>query len=203
MHVQIGLLALDPSKLDGAVHYVVDEARPKVEGEPGCLGFSVLTNAEVGVVIVESFWVSGDALREAERIIAPVREEAARRGAGTVSVERFEVVSSVRVARPQAGGAVRLTRVDTPPARVDEAITAYEDTAVPWLTEADGFTAALVFADRRTGRSISETLWRDREALAASRAAAAAIRVDAVAATGSAIRAVEEYLLAFNSFEPA
>jgi quinol monooxygenase YgiN len=203
VHVQIGLLALDPSKLDGAVHYVVDEARPKVEGEPGCLGFSVLTNAEVGVVIVESFWVSGDALREAERIIAPVREEAARRGAGTVSVERFEVVSSVRVARPQAGGAVRLTRVDTPPARVDEAITAYEDTAVPWLTEADGFTAALVFADRRTGRSISETLWRDREALAASRAAAAAIRVDAVAATGSAIRAVEEYLLAFNSFEPA
>jgi hypothetical protein len=96
-----------------------------------------------------------------------------------------------------------LTRAETAPARVQEAITAYEDTAVPWLTEAEGFTAALLFADRRTGRSINETLWRDREALAASRSAAAAIRVDTVAATGSAIRAVEEYLLAFNSVEPA
>ena len=42
----------------------------------------------------------------------------------------------------------------------------------------------------------------DPTALAASRSAAAAIRVDAVAATGSAIRAVEEYQLAFTSVRP-
>jgi hypothetical protein len=78
-------------------------------------------------------------------------------------------------------------------------IAAYEDTTVPWLTETSGFCAQQLYVDRGTGRSISETLWRDPHALAVSRSAAAAVRVDMVAATGSTIRALEEYSLVFAS----
>jgi hypothetical protein len=78
-------------------------------------------------------------------------------------------------------------------------VAAYEETTVPWLTETSGFCAELLFVDRGTGHSVSETVWRDQHALAASRSAAAAIRVDMAAATGSAIRALEEYTLVFSS----
>jgi hypothetical protein len=163
---------------------------------------SRLTNIELGVVIAESFWVSGDAMRETEKTVASLREEAARRGEGTVSTERFQVANFLRARRIPPGGGVRLVRADTDPKRIDEAITAYEDVTLPWLTEAEGFCAALLFVDRRSGRSISETVWYDHGALAASRSAAAAIRRDTVAATDSAIRAIEEYRLIFHSAEP-
>jgi hypothetical protein len=70
---------------------------------------------------------------------------------------------------------------------------------VPWLAEGEGFWAALLLIDRNTGRSVSETVWRDGEALAASRSAAAAVRVDTVASMGCVVRAVEEYTLVSSS----
>jgi hypothetical protein len=46
---------------------------------------------------------------------------------------------------------------------------------------------------------ISEVIWRNPQALAASRSAAAAARVAMVESAGGVIRAVEEYGLVFNS----
>jgi quinol monooxygenase YgiN len=100
---------------------------------------------------------------------------------------------------PRSGAGVRLTRMDVAAPAVEDAVAAFGDTAVPQLAETDGFCSALMFVDRTSGRSIIETLWRDQEALAASRSAAAAIRVDTVAATSAVIRAVEEYRLIFSS----
>jgi hypothetical protein len=143
--------------------------------------------------------VSGDALRESERTVGSIREQAAKLALATASVERYQVGLFVRAARPHPGGGVRLTRLDTEPGRVDDAVAAFEDVAVPWLTETDGFCEAMLFVDRRTGRSIGETLWRDANALATSRGASAAIRLDTVAASESIVRAVEEYRLVFTS----
>jgi hypothetical protein len=202
-HVQVSLLTADPVRLGEAIRYLEDKARPLVEELPGSQGMSVSTNTEIGVAVVESFWVSHHAMREHEKTVAPARDEAARLSGGTVSVERFVVASFTRVKRPQPGAGVRLTRMDTDPSRSDEVVAGYEDTALPWLTETPGFVASLLFIDRSTGRSINEAQWEDSAALAASRSAAAAIRADAVAATGSSIRAVEEYSLVFNTAEPA
>jgi hypothetical protein len=190
-------------RLGEAIRYLKDKAGPLLEELPGSQGMSVSANTELGVAVVESFWVSHHAMREHEKIVAPAREEAARLSGGTVSVERFVVASFARVKRPQPGVGVRLTRMDTNASRFDKVVAGYEDTALPWLTETPGFVASLLFIDRSTGRSISETQWEDSAALAASRSAAAAIRADAVAATESSIRAVEEYSLVFNTAEPA
>jgi hypothetical protein len=196
VHVEMGYVAVDPVRLPDALGYLADEARVVIGDELGNLGMSLAANTELGVAVAGFFWVSGDAMRESEKKLAGAWDETGRRGAGTVSVERFEVASSVRVA-PGAG--VRLTRLETAPARVSEAIEAYEDVALPWLLDTPGFCAAILCVDRRTGKSVVETSWRDAETLAASRSAAAAIRVDAVAATDSAMRAVEEYYTVINS----
>ena len=57
--------------------------------------------------------------------------------------------------------------------------------------------------DERTGHSISETVWRDEQALAGSRSVAAAIRVETVASTDGVVRAVEEYGLVSTSARKA
>ena len=202
-HVQVNLLTADPVRLGEAIRYLQDKARALLEELPGSQGMSVSANPELGVAVVESFWVSHHAMREHEKTVAPTREEAARLSGGTVSVERFVVASFTRVKRPHPGAGVRLTRMDTDASRIDQVVAGYEDTALPWLTETPGFVASLLFIDRSTGRSISETQWENSGALAASRSAAAAIRADVVAATDSSIRAVEEYSLVFNTTEPA
>jgi hypothetical protein len=201
-HVQVNLLTADPVRLGEAIRYLEDKARPLLEELPGNQGMSVSVNPELGVAVVESFWVSHHAMREHEKTVAAPREEAARLCGGTVSVERFVVASVTRVSHPQPGAGVRLTRMDTDTSRIDEVVAGYEDTAVPWLIETPGFVASRLVIDRSTGQSIDETYWEDSASLAASRSAAAAIRADAVAATGGSIRALEEYSLVFSTAEP-
>jgi hypothetical protein len=198
MHVRLSLVTADPSKIDDVVNYVAKDARSVVEDNLGNLGMSMAVN-ELGVAVVQSFWVSGDAMRRSERQLSATRVEAARRGGGTVSVEHYAVASVVQVDEPTVGAGMRFTRAELDLAKIDAAIAAYEDSAVPWLTETAGFCAARLYIDRRTGRSIIESLWADRSALVESRAVAATIRTDTVAATGAVIRAVEEYRLVFTS----
>jgi hypothetical protein len=199
VHCRFTLLPGDPARLGNALRYYEAEGRPQIEGEPGNLGMSLFENAEIGVAAIETWWVSGDAMRDTERAEDPMRTAAAKLAVGTTSVERFEIGIYVRTARPHPGAGLRLTRLDTDPGRVDAAVTAYHDTAIPWLAETDGFCEAMLYVDRKTGKAISETVWRDTNALASSRSASAAIRVETVAATDSFVRALEEYRLLSTS----
>jgi hypothetical protein len=106
----------------------------------------------------------------------------------------FEAEAPVR-----SGAGLRLTRMDFEPAAVEDSVEVYGDTAVPWLAETDGFCRTLLLVDDRTGHAISETVWQNKEVLAATRSVAAAVRAETVASTGCVIRAVEEYGLVANS----
>jgi hypothetical protein len=202
MHLRLTMLTADPLRLDEGLTFIEEEARPLVEGEPGNLGLSLKADKELGVALVESFWVSADAMRESDRNVRATREQASHRIDGTVTVESFQVASVTRIAPWNGGAGVRLTRADADAARLDQVVAAHEDTAVPWLTETQGFCGALLLAHRRTGHLVEETMWVDGEALAGSRSAAAAMRVDAVKATDEVVRALAEYTLIFNSARP-
>jgi hypothetical protein len=199
MHVRFTLITLDPERIDNAVAYLDSDRRSRIESEPGNRGMSLQVAPDLAVAVVESFWVSHDAMRESERVEAVVHDEVIHRGLGTASEERYRLASVSKVAGEHAGAGVRLTRYETDPATLDAAIAGYEDTAVPWLTETDGFVSAALLVDRRSGRQVSQTVWRDVDALGKSRSAAAAIRVDAVAATGSRVVGLDEYVLVFRS----
>jgi cell division septum initiation protein DivIVA len=95
-HVQVNLLTADLVRLGEAIRYLTDKVSPLLEELPGSQGMSVSANTELGVAVVESFWVSHHAMREHEKTVAPAREEAARLSGGTVSVERFVVASFTR-----------------------------------------------------------------------------------------------------------
>jgi heme-degrading monooxygenase HmoA len=198
-HVRFNLITADPLRLGDSVKFIESEVRPQVDSQPGSLGTSLYADAEHGLAILESFWVSGDAMRASERAVSPHRREAVQRAAGTVSVERYQVPVFEVEAPLRTGGGLRLTRMDLEPSKVEDAVETYGDTAVPWLAESEGFCSALLLVDAGTGHSISETIWRNEEALAATRSLAAAVRVDTVASTDCVIRAVEEYGLVSTS----
>lgn len=199
MHVRYTLITADPERIDDAIAYLASDGRSRLESEPGEIGMSLQVSPDLAVAVLESFWVSHDAMRESERVEAGVRDEAIRLALGTASVERLKRASVTRVGREEGGAGVRHTVYQTNPAALDEAIAGYEDTAVPWLTETDGFVSAALLVDRRSGRQLSQTIWRDIDALVKSRSPAAALRVDAVAATNSAVVALDEYGLVFRS----
>ena len=199
MHVRYTLITADPERIDDALAYLASDGRSRLESEPGEQGMSLQVSSDLAVAVLESFWVSHDAMRESERVEAGVRDEAIRLALGTASVERFRGASVTRVGREEGGAGVRHTVYQTNPAALDEAIAGYEDTAVPWLTETDGFVSAALLVDHRSGRQLSQTIWRDIDALVKSRSPAAAIRLDAVAATDSSVVALDEYGLVFRS----
>ena len=199
LHVRLNLITADPIRLGDSVKFVENEVRPVVEGQPGNLGMALKLNADLGLAILESFWVSGDALRVSERIVAPNRAAAVRRATGTVTVERYSVPVFEREAPLRSGEGVRVTRLDVQPDAVEDTVATFGGVTVPWLADTEGFCSTLLLIDRTSGRSVVETIWRDPEALAASRSAAAAIRVDTVRATNGVIRSVEEYQLVFSS----
>jgi hypothetical protein len=82
-------------------------------------------------------------------------------------------------------------------------IEAFGDSAVPGLAETAGFRSALLFADPASGPLISETVWRDPQAGAASPSVGAVIRADALGAANCLIRAVEDDSLVFSSARKA
>lgn len=203
VHVRLTYLVGDPLRLGTAVHFLAEETQLRLESEEDSLGMTLHENSELGVVVVESYWSSADAMRASEDTVSPIAAEAARRSTGTLSVEQYEVALSAWRMRPHPGSGVRITRLETEPARIDEAVAAYGGIAVPWLGETEGFCTTQLLVNRDSGRWIDETLWRDANALAASRSAAAAIRVGTTGPSGSIVRSLEEYRLVVSSLRAA
>jgi heme-degrading monooxygenase HmoA/limonene-1,2-epoxide hydrolase len=199
MHVRMNMLAGDPARLDEATRYLQETVRPSVEDQHGNRGLACLTNEDLGVCVVASYWDTQDAMTASEQAVQVPRKELAELLMGTVTVEHYEVPVFVRRSRPQAGAGVRLGRMDCAPGAMDAMIEEFRITGVPALMEMRGLCSAQIMADRSTGRCVVVTAWEDMEALAASRPATARLRADVAERTHLQVRAVEEYKLVFSS----
>ena len=201
MYVRFSQVAGDPQVVSDALRQIEHVVRPAVETQPGSMGLALHVTAQPGVVILESFWATHEALRASERAVAPGRGEAALLGGGTVTVELYRLPVFEQDVPGRGGEGVRLTRMDAEPAVVDDVIEVFGDTFVPWLAETTGFHSALLCADPASGRLVSQDIWHDLPALAASAAAAraAVARARRARSAPCAMRAVQEYVQVFSS----
>jgi hypothetical protein len=206
LHVEVNWITGDPLRLSEAISYLVGEVRGAVERQHGSLGTSLLIDRGAGAAGFQSFWESNHALVASDGVIAAGCREAARRAGGAVTAERYEVLVFEREAPLPAGAGVRVVRVDAGPsnaAKVENAVAWYGDTAVPWLMETGGFCAALLYGDWTSGHLISQTVWRDSQALGTSRGTATAIEAAAAEAIDGVINAAEEFRLVYSSARAA
>jgi quinol monooxygenase YgiN/predicted ester cyclase len=199
MHVRMNMLAGDPARLNEAARYLEVTVQPHVEAEPGNRGLAFLTNADLGVCLIASYWDSADAMTGSEQAVEVSRKELTELIRGTVTVEHYEVPVFVRRSRPRAGARVRMTRIDGNPAHLDASIEEFRNTAVPALMDIPGLCSAQLMGDRTSGRCFVATAWEDTAALAASRSGEATLRADQAAVTHAQVRSVEEYDLVFSS----
>jgi hypothetical protein len=201
LQARFHLITADPLRLADVLKSIETEVRPETESREGSLGMLLYAKPEAGVAVLESFWATHELLQVNENRGLPDFGDALRHAGGTATVERYQVPvfewDWQGPLDPRAG--LRLTWMEIEPSKADDAVEAYGDTAVPSLAETEGFVGSLLLVGQGTGRMISEAIWRDPPALAGSRSAAAAVRVELVESTGCVIRGVDEYGLVFNS----
>jgi heme-degrading monooxygenase HmoA/limonene-1,2-epoxide hydrolase len=199
MHARMNMIAGDPTLIGEATRYLAGTVRPHVEAQHGNRGMACLTNADLGLCVVVSYWDSPDAMIASEPAVQVSRKEVTERMHGTVTVEQYDVPVFVRRSRPGEGAGVRITRLDCSPASMDSLIEEFRGTGVPALMDIPGMCSAHLMIDRTSGRCAVATAWTDMDALAASRQATARLRADVAAITHFQVRAVEEYTLQFTS----
>jgi hypothetical protein len=190
MHARFSLITADPLQLGSCLKHIEAEVRPVVEMQPGSLGTALYADGELGLAFFESCWASLEALVASEQLPSLGQSDVLRQAVGTATDERYRLPVFEQEGKLPPAARLRLTRME---------IEAYGDTAVPWLADTDGFYSALLLVNDRTGHAISETVWRDPAALAASRRVSAEVRADTTASAGWSIRAVEEYSLLISS----
>ncbi len=90
----------------------------------------------------------------------------------------------------------RLTTLEGPPDRIDDAIRYTQEQVLPQLQQMDGFKGFISLGDRQSGKVCGVALWESEEALRATDEAASRIRGGVADATGGRVADVEQYEVA-------
>ena len=87
----------------------------------------------------------------------------------------------------------RLTTLEGPPDRIDDAIRSTQEQVLPQLQQMDGFKGFIALGDRQSGKVRGVALWESEEALRATDEAASRLRGGVADATGGRVADVEQY----------
>jgi heme-degrading monooxygenase HmoA len=87
----------------------------------------------------------------------------------------------------------RLTTLEAPPDRMDDATRFTQEQVLPQLQQLDGFKGFIVLSDRGSGKLRGVAFWESEEALRATEEAASRIRGGVAEATGGTVASVENY----------
>jgi hypothetical protein len=87
----------------------------------------------------------------------------------------------------------RVTTLEGPPERMDDATRFVQEQVLPLLQQLDGFKGFIALGDRQSGKLLGVALWESEEAFRATEEAAARIRGGAAEATGGTVAGVENY----------
>jgi len=189
----------DPARIDEVTHYIGTTVRPFVESQAGNRGMALMLDAELGVVVVGSYWDSMEAMTLSEHAVETSRKEAAELGQGMFTVDHFAVPAFVRLSRPGPGAGVRIATVECPPEEIPLAARAFRENALPKLVNMAGLCSAQMLTDAEHGRTQVIVAYETVDQLAATRAEVARLRADTLSRTHAQVRAVGEYRLVFSS----
>ncbi len=200
LHVRFNVVSgADPAALGDCVGYLEQGAIGAIEAEPGSLGVSLLTEPGRGGAVLESYWSALDGLRNSEQAAEELRSELIRRAGGAVAVKEYGVHVFEQEGPLLGGEVARLTRISVKPDAVDDAIEVFGDTAVPEFVEAQGFCGAMLFADLTSGQLVSQTIWLNTAARAASPSAGHVVLVDMFGSAETKVSQPEDYSLEYTS----
>ncbi|MFI7008948.1 antibiotic biosynthesis monooxygenase [Streptomyces sp. NPDC050145] len=193
MHVRTTYVTGDPGKIDEALDGLRAEAVKLLSEQPGYRGYGLFADREVGKMVMGSWWDSAEHASGSDDQLKQRRAELVSPFASSMSVMTFEALGYTRGPRAEAGAGFRLARFQIPPGALDDLAGLFRSTALPRFEETPGFAGAALLADRATGFGSVGTIWRDHEALAASRGTQAGTRAKATSEVPMNVIALEEF----------
>jgi hypothetical protein len=199
MHARSTMLIGDPARIEDVLHYLEDTVRPHVEAQPGSRGLAIAADFELGVILTNTYWDTGETMTASEHAVQTARKEAAELLHGMVTVDHYEVPIFVRHRRPGRGAGLRITTIDSDPADLDLVVEAFREAAQPRIERIPSVCSLQLLIDRAFGRCLVIVAYDSAEDLAATRAGTARIRSDSMARTHATVRSVQEYTVISTS----
>ncbi|MGW2718579.1 hypothetical protein [Streptomyces sp. NPDC001492] len=183
----------DPAKVDTAIRALNSQGRDLLEERPGYRGAGIFVDRELGKLLAVSWWESEEARRNSDEVMRERRGALLEPFAATTAVENYEAVVVHQVRQPEAGGGLRLTRLEFDPMDADLLAETFRASVVPRLDSLSGLARTSLLVDRERGRGLVGALFTDRNALAASRGAQAAARHEGAAKAHVTVIGLEEF----------
>jgi len=87
----------------------------------------------------------------------------------------------------------RVTTLEGPPERMDDATRHVQEQVLPQLQQMDGFKGFIALSDQQSGKLLGVAFWESEEALRSTEEAVSSIRSGAAEATGGSVAGVEQY----------
>lgn len=193
MYMRVTTVHGDSSRIDDVVALVLDRAKPIVDRSEDGRGMSLFVNREAGRVVATSAWATQQARDDSNADLAPLRIEAARLIAGTVSTAEYEIAVSEQVVQPGPGCWMRATAIAGEPARLRDGIADFQTSVIPALRGVPGFCGAVLIVDRASGAAIGATVWSSRATLESSRSLGSSLRRNVATQSGGQVTGVAEY----------
>lgn len=183
----------DPTKIDTAIRVLNTEGRDLLEDRPGYRGASVFVDRTLGKLLAASWWETEEARRNSDEVLRERRASMLEPFLGTIAVDNYEALVFHQVRQPQAGGGLRLTRLEFDPMDTDLLADTFRATVIPKIETLSGLARAVLLVDRERGRGLVGNTFVDQESLAASRAGQAAARHEGAAKAHVTVVGLEEF----------
>ena len=198
-HARVIRLKTEPSNAEKAIKQLSSEMIPLLKKQDGFRGAALVGNRKTGDGFSVTYWESEEAMRNARPKVRPQAETVlSSTGSKIVDEDECEVVVQERIQPPKAGVFVRVTTVEADPAKVAEGIAFYKEKIVPVIRKQPGARSALLFVNRKTGRTYSSTAWDTEQDMQKSEAAVAGLRDEAIKKIGGKGGKVEAFEVYFT-----
>ncbi|HEY1968090.1 MAG TPA: antibiotic biosynthesis monooxygenase [Pseudonocardia sp.] len=185
-----------PDKIDAGIALADGRVRASVEETEGNRGFVLIADAEGGRLVGASYWKSAASMRDGEISLAQAPTTAAATfDAVVLSIEHFELAVGFRRSIPPRGAVVRVSRLETDPARVEEAIGLMRAETVPRVKGTNGLCSFQFLINRDYGAGMVVSTWETRDALDAYWPLAEQMRARASERAGVRLGSIEDFAM--------
>ena len=195
MYVRTIYATGDPAKLDGVLDALRTEAPGLLSQSPGYHRFGLFADRELGKLLMGSWWESESARAESDGRLRERRKQLLSPFADTVTADDWEAVSYTPAPQVKPGMWLRTGQVEFDPSDAASYRQMFDERGRPQLEAVDGAVSATLFLNAAAGRANVGALFRDRDALAASRGPQSAIRGAFLTKTHATLRSMEEFEL--------
>jgi hypothetical protein len=192
MYVRTLYITCDPADVGPALDVIAKSVPGMLAEQSGFDGIGIFADRTVGKILTGSWWETEEALHESDAKLRDRRMEMLTPFVSTIATMELEAAAYSRPAAATSGG-FRLQRMMFDPKQADRLIDTFRDVGLTRLQGIDGFEGATLLMNRAYGIASVGVVYRDMDALAASRGPQAAIRKAALSQLpGTQVIALEE-----------